>query len=89
MEESTIRGVSVRAVLALLVVGSGLAFLYLAALVSLWVLPLEQGVQVGLTIIVAVIGFINLAVGYYLGQKSLSTNETTTTNRNTNVDPNG
>jgi uncharacterized membrane-anchored protein len=69
-EESTIRGVSVRAVLALLVTSTGLAFLYLTALLALWLLPIEQGVQIALTILVAIIGFINLSLGYYLGQKS-------------------
>ena len=72
MNESTIRGVSVRAILALLTVGSGLAFLYTTAILALWLLPIEQGVQIGLTIIVAIIGFCNLALGFYLGQKSVA-----------------
>lgn len=63
-QESTIFGVSVRAVLALITVASGLSFLYLAAffLVS----PDSEGL---LLIFTAVIGFVNLALGFYLGQK--------------------
>jgi len=70
MEESTIRGVSVRAWLALMSVGTGLLFLYALGLAALWVLPLETAVQIVLTVVVAVIGFINLSLGYYLGQKT-------------------
>ena len=62
--ESTIFGVSVRAVLALLTVSSGLLFLYLAAF-----LLVEEGSEGMLLIFAAVIGFINLALGFYLGQK--------------------
>ena len=70
MNESTIRGISVRAVLALLTVGTGLAFLYVVALIAMWLLPLETAVQIALTVVVAIIGFINLALGFYLGQKT-------------------
>ena len=61
MQESTIFGVSVRAWLALITVVSGLAFLYAAFF-------LRDGVEDA--IIPAVIGFIGLALGYYLGQKN-------------------
>ncbi len=71
MTESTIKGISVRAWLSLITVGSGLFFLYITALLALWLLPIEQGLQIGLTIIVAIIGFVNLALGYYLGQKNV------------------
>jgi len=70
MNESSIRGVSVRAILALITVGTGLSFLYLTALLVLWLLPIEQGAQIALTIIVAVISFVNLSLGFYLGQKN-------------------
>ena len=64
MSESTIFGVSVRAWLALITVGSGLAFLYVAAV-------LFSGTEgVLLTVITAVVGFIGLSLGYYLGQKA-------------------
>lgn len=62
--ESSIFGVSVRAWLALITVTSGLAFLYIAAV-------LFSGVDgVLITVITAVTSFISLALGYYLGQKS-------------------
>lgn len=65
--ESDIFGVSVRAWLALGVVYSGLLFLYVVAI-------LFSGVDgVLLTVITAVTTFIGLALGYYLGQKSLPT----------------
>jgi hypothetical protein len=60
--ESNIFGVTVRAWLALITVVSGLGFLYIMALF----LTLND---IRLTIVTAVIGFINLALGYYLGQK--------------------
>ena len=60
MHESTLFGVSVRAWLALITVVSGLAFLYVAYFVS------DEPDPV---IITAVVGFIGLALGYYLGQK--------------------
>lgn len=63
MNESTIFGVSVRAWLALITVTSGLAFLYVVAI-------LYSGVDgVLITVITAVTGFIGLSLGYYLGQK--------------------
>lgn len=62
--ESNIWGVSVRAWLALIVVTSGLAFLYVTAILFSGI----DGVLV--TIVAAVVGFVNLALGYYLGQKS-------------------
>ena len=63
--ESDIFGVSVRAWLALFVVVSGLAFLYVVAILFSDV----DGVL--LTVITAVTTFIGLALGYYLGQKSI------------------
>jgi hypothetical protein len=64
MTESSIFGVSVRAWLALITVVSGLSFLYVAYFWS------EQQSDV---IITAIVGFIGLALGYYLGQKSIGT----------------
>jgi hypothetical protein len=61
--ESEIFGVSVRAWLAGFTVVSGLTFLYVMALF----LTIND---IRITIITAVIGFINLALGYYLGQKT-------------------
>ena len=66
MTESTILGVSVRAILALITVVSGLAFLYVA---YFWA---EEPDPV---IITAVVGFIGLALGYYLGQKTSTQRE--------------
>lgn len=64
--ESEIFGVSVRAWLALGVVYSGLLFLYVVAI-------LFSGVDgVLLTVITAVTTFIGLALGYYLGQKTVT-----------------
>lgn len=77
MNDSTIASVSVRAWLAMGTVFSGLAFLYATALIAL------QGdvtSQIGLTIVVAVISFVNLALGYYLGQKSQGPTEVETVN---------
>ena len=64
MTDSTIFGVSVRAWLALITVVSGLAFLYVVAILF----SATDGVL--LTVITAVVGFIGLSLGYYLGQKS-------------------
>ena len=64
MTESSLFGVSIRGWLALIVVASGLLFLYSAA----FLFAGTEGVLV--TIIAAVVGFVNLALGYYLGQKS-------------------
>jgi len=61
VNESTIFGVSVRAWLALITVVSGLAFLYVA---YFWAAEPDP------VIITAVVGFIGLALGYYLGQKN-------------------
>jgi L-asparagine transporter-like permease len=66
VNESSIFGVSVRAWLALITVVSGLAFLYAA-----FFLMSENDIR--LTIITAVVGFIGLSLGYYLGQKSNET----------------
>ena len=63
MNESTIFGVSVRAWLAIITVGSGLAFLYLTAFAI-------ADPDLLLVIVTAVVGFIGLALGYYLGQKA-------------------
>lgn len=65
MTESSLFGVSIRGWLALIVVTSGLLFLYFAA----FMFSSLEGVLV--TIIAAVVGFVNLALGYYLGQKSV------------------
>ena len=67
MNESSIFGVSVRAWLALITVVSGLAFLYAAYFVTSDRDPV---------IITAVVGFIGLALGYYLGQKNSGVVET-------------
>ena len=61
MNESSIWGVSVRAWLALITVVSGLAFLYVAYFVA------GDSSDV---IVTAIVGFIGLSLGYYLGQKS-------------------
>jgi hypothetical protein len=60
---SNIFGVSVRAWLALIVVTTGLAFLYVAAIIFSG----TDGVL--LTVITSVTTFIGLALGYYLGSK--------------------
>lgn len=74
--ESSIFGVSVRAWLALTTVVSGLVFLYSAFF-------LAEGQQD--VIVTSIVGFIGLALGYYLGQKSMSsTSDTTTTTTTTN-----
>ena len=61
-----------RAILAMGTVFSGLAFLYIMAMVAIIAIGGEAITTVGLVIITAVIGFINLALGYYLGQKTLN-----------------
>ena len=61
--ESQVFGVSVRAILAMFTVGTGLAFLYIAAF-------LLADAEILNVIIAAVNGFINLALGFYLGQKA-------------------
>jgi len=76
--ESEIKGVSVRAWLALITVTSGLGFLYAMAFTAIWLVGTETALQVGLTVVTAVIGFVNLALGYYLGQKVTSGNQTET-----------
>ena len=76
--DSEIKGVSVRAILAMGTVFSGLAFLYIMSLIAIVVIGGEVITTVGLVIITAVIGFINLALGYYMGQKGMS--QTTTAN---------
>ena len=63
MGESTIFGVSVRALLALITVVSGLAFLYVVGL-------LTTSRDILNIVVTAVISFITLALGFYLGQKS-------------------
>lgn len=65
MNESSIFGVSVRAWLAIVTVASGLAFLYAVAFTV-------ADADLLLVIVTAVVGFIGLALGYYLGQKSIS-----------------
>jgi hypothetical protein len=66
MPESSIFGVSVRAWLSLITVGSGLAFLY-----TMGLFLTDKDIRT--MVIAAVIGFINLALGYYLGQKGSET----------------
>lgn len=61
--ESSIFGVSVRAWLALTTVISGLVFLYAAFF-------LADGQQD--VIVTSIVGFIGLALGYYLGQKTMT-----------------
>lgn len=63
--ESTIFGVSVRALLALIVVVSGLAFLYIVGL-------FDTDASMRNSIVTAVISLITLALGYYLGQRQAS-----------------
>lgn len=65
MNESSIWGVSVRAWLALITVISGLAFLYATAFVV-------ADADLRLVVVTAVVAFINLALGYYLGQKTVN-----------------
>lgn len=67
--QSNIFGISVRALLALITTISGLAFLYLAAFLLLG--PEDENLVLVFT---AVIGFINLALGFYLGQKTNGSN---------------
>lgn len=62
-KESTILGVSVRAWLAIITVVSGLLFLYFVAFTI-------ADPELVLVIVTAVVGFIGLALGYYLGQKN-------------------
>lgn len=64
--DSSIFGVSVRAWLAMGTVFSGLAFLFIMAIVF-------AEAELRLTIVTAVIGFVSLALGYYLGQKNVGT----------------
>jgi hypothetical protein len=68
MTESSLFGVSIRGWLALITVGSGLAFLYVAAFAL-------ADVDLRMVIITAVVGFVNLALGYYLGQKGTEPTE--------------
>lgn len=63
--QSQILGVSVRAWLAMFTVGTGLAFLYIAAF-------LLADAEILNVIIAAIVGFINLALGFYLGQKGVA-----------------
>lgn len=65
MNESTIMGVSVRALLAIFTVVAG--FLFIAG-VTFGIGETEL-VNIAL---VAVIGFVNLALGFYLGQKTIT-----------------
>lgn len=80
MQESSIRGVSVRAWLALFTVISGLSFLYglssivLLAVIFGWV-EMDPALQLILLVVNAVTGFIGLALGYYLGQKTATQRE--------------
>lgn len=63
--ESTIFGVSGRFILAAFTVFTGLVFLYLATF-----LLFREDKDLTLVVVTAVVGFINLALGYYLGQKN-------------------
>ena len=65
MTESTILGVSVRAWLALFAVVAGFVFIFAVT----FLLGDTDVVDVALA---AVIGFVNLALGYYLGQKTVT-----------------
>jgi hypothetical protein len=62
MTESTILGVSVRALLAIFTVAAG--FLFITGVTFL--IGGDEIVNIAL---VAVIGFVNLVLGFYLGQK--------------------
>jgi cell division protein FtsB len=64
-QDSQIFGVSVRAILAMFTVGTGLGFLYLSTFFLF-----QDDKDLTLVVVTAVVGFINLALGYYLGQKS-------------------
>jgi hypothetical protein len=61
--ESQVFGISVRAILAMFTVGTGLAFLYIAAF-------LLADAEILNVIIAAIVGFVNLSLGFYLGQKA-------------------
>jgi hypothetical protein len=63
--ESTIFGVSVRAWLAMFATGAGFVFIFCVT----FLIGGDDNVSAALT---AVVGFINLALGYYLGQKSIA-----------------
>lgn len=62
VEESKIFGVSIRGWLAMFTVVSGIAFI--AALTFV-----KDNPDLTTTALTAVVGFVNLALGYYLGQK--------------------
>jgi hypothetical protein len=66
VNESNIFGVSVRAALAFVTVVSGLAFLYAIGL-------FDTNSDTRTIVITAVISFITLALGFYLGQKTSET----------------
>lgn len=66
--ESTVFGVSGRFILAAFTVFTGLAFLYLATFMLF-----REDKDLTLVVVTAVVGFINLALGYYLGQKTTNT----------------
>lgn len=65
MQESSIFGISIRALLAMFTVVAG--FLFIAGVT--FGIGGDDIVPVGLA---AVIGFVNLSLGYYLGQKTVS-----------------
>ena len=64
-QDSQVFGVSVRALLAMFTVGTGLGFLYLSTFFLF-----RDDKDLTLVVVTAVVGFINLALGYYLGQKN-------------------
>lgn len=67
--ESSIYGVSIRGWLALFTVVAG--FLFIFAVVFF-----KDGVDIVTTALTAVVGFVNLSLGYYLGQKSVESKTT-------------
>ncbi len=65
MNESELFGVSIRGWLAMFTVVAGVAFI--AALTFV-----KDNPDLTTTALTAVVGFVNLALGYYLGQKNTS-----------------
>lgn len=74
MEESSLFGVSVRAWLSFTTVILGFLFIFSVVFLK----DSNDIVSVALT---SVIGFVNLALGYYLGQKTSTSTSTTNVNR--------
>ena len=75
MNESSIKGVSIRGWLALIIVVSGLGFLYLLSFAALIFVPMDDAIKIVLMVVATVSGVIGAATGFYFGQKSTETNE--------------